>query len=126
MTRANSFYTIASSLSAGFRGKTIASLLVVELLLAQLAIASPQLHEWMHGVDNCHHQTEHSSESSNESQTTEDHVCTIALVAEGLFHETETSEVRVSTLVRDHASEPTLLPNGPAIVRHSARSPPQS
>lgn len=125
MTTANSFNRFTTSLAGSYRGKMIASLLVIELLLAQLAIASPQLHDWMHGVDDCHHQAEHSSEDNSESQEREDHVCTIGLLSEGLLQETVTSEVYTSTICTDQASEPTFVPNGPAIVRHSARSPPQ-
>ena len=125
MTRANSFQQFKTRLSVAFPGKAIASLLVIELLLAQLAIASPQLHDWMHGVDDCHHQAERSPEGNSESQEQGDHVCMIGLLSDGLIQETDTCEVRTFTLSKDLASDPTFIPNGPAIVRHSARSPPQ-
>lgn len=125
MTRANSFQKFTTRLSDALPGKTIASLLVIELLLAQLAIASPQLHDWMHGVDDCHHHAEHSPEGNSESQEQGDHVCTIGLLSVGLIQETDTCEVRTFTLSEDRVSDLTFIPNGPAIVRHSARSPPQ-
>ena len=123
--RRHSLTTIAE-LATSRRGCCVTMLLLIELLLAQLAIASPQLHDWMHGADDCHQHEEHSSESSNDSQTSEDHICTISLISEGLFQETNSSEISISLLVTDQACEPTFLPNGPAIVRHSARSPPLS
>ncbi len=126
MTKTHSYKRFTATLAGAFRGKTIASLLVIELLLAQFAIASPQLHDWMHGVDDCHHQTEHASEDNGESQERDNHVCTIGLLSEGLVHETNTCEVQSSGIYTDQASEPTFVPNGPAIVRHSARSPPLS
>ena len=125
MTRVNSFQKFTTRLSDAFPGKAIASLLVIELLLAQLAIASPQLHNWMHGVNDCHHQAEQSPEGNPESQEQGDHVCTIGLLSDGLIQETDTCEIRTYTFCKDLASDSTFIPNGPAIVRHSARSPPQ-
>lgn len=126
MTRADHHSKRTARFTAGYRGKSVALLLVIELLLAQLAIASPQLHDWLHGVDTCSHQAEHSSENTGDSPAADDHVCTITLISEGLFQEIEPCTIHLVGSSSDQANEPALFPNEPAIVRHSARSPPHS
>jgi hypothetical protein len=100
--------------------------LTVELFLAQLAIASPQLHNWMHGETVCshHESTNANSDDSSDCKDGEDHICSIHLLNEGIasFTDGETTSI---------ACEAVSLPDqtfwfaaDSAVARHSARGPP--
>ena len=108
----------------GYRGRSVAFLLLAELFLAQLAIANPHLHQWMHGAEGCPHHAEHHSDDSKDNKPAENHTCTIALVADGLFQESGSHEVSTILLPTDLVSEPVYRTSELTIARPSARSPP--
>ena len=100
--------------------------LVGELLLAQLSIASPQLHGWMHGETVCnHHDSSHrNSDESSESKDSEGHICCIHLLNAGIacFKDAETKSISCEAgslpdQIYWFAEDCDLSP-------HSARSPP--
>ena len=125
MSRHKKFFPYIASFAAGHRGKSIALLLIAELFLAQLAIASPSLHNWMHGVEDCEHHTENHSENNSDSQSNEGHACTITLISDSLYQEAETCEISKVKIFEAQACYSYICPGESAIARHSARSPPQ-
>lgn len=66
----------------------------LELLLVQLAIANPGLHEWMHGKNQCASESASASDCSNSTESEDGlgHVCAVTILADGL---TSTTSLRV-------------------------------
>ncbi len=102
-------------------------LLATELFLTQLAISSPQLHGWLHGVDpltTCQDDGCGSEENSASPQPAE-HVCAITLMAEGFSGKAAVVEIHPSeALYKSLANSSLLLVEKPAMARHLARGPP--
>ncbi|MBH55244.1 MAG: hypothetical protein CMI18_12995 [Opitutaceae bacterium] len=96
----------------------IATILTIELLLAQLAIASPQLHDWLHGESVCSHHEE--SEASEEK----DHVCFIQLLNEGVDKEVRSDNERPETVVASFPKSIHRFSSVSALARQCARGPP--
>ena len=64
----------------------ISTCMALELLLVQLAIANPALHEWMHGESQCSHESAPAT-SCDDSASNEDelgHVCAVTILADVL------------------------------------------
>lgn len=115
-----------ANVTGGHRGRCLALILLVELLLAQFAIANPKLHEWMHNSqEGCQHHSCGSEEHSSDSQDAESHVCAVILISDGLFDDTHQSELIVSLSVKERSRNYTAIFIEPAASRQSARSPPQ-
>ncbi|MDA0349341.1 MAG: hypothetical protein O3C43_19375 [Verrucomicrobia bacterium] len=99
--------------------------MVLELLLAQFAIASPQLHGWLHGIGDCErHQCCSSTENQSDPVTGDDHVCTIAMLADGIFQDTEPLRWSTFEVVETVEAQTDYLEEAPPIAKHAARSPP--
>lgn len=101
--------------------------LLTELFLSQLAVSSPQLHQWLHGVATeersqddrcgCHGESEDAQEP--------EHLCVIVLMAAGILNEEGAFEIHPSKAF----NEPLLpsaphLAGAPAMARYLARGPP--
>ncbi len=107
----------------------VSVLLLTELFLTQLAISSPLLHHWLHGVGpvaNSEIGGCGSYEDSDASQQAE-HFCAITLVAAGILIEEGTLEIHPFNELRKllPPAAPKLA-GEPALVRHFARGPPPS
>lgn len=105
----------------------VSLLLLTELFLTQLAMSSPQLHHWLHGVGpaaNSEMGGCGSHEDADASQQAE-HVCAITLVAAGILIEEGALEIRPSNELREPL--PPVAPKlarESAMARHFARGPP--
>ena len=101
-------------------------ILAVELFLAQLAIASPPLHSWMHGETECSHHdsTQANSDDSSESKDGEDHICFIHLLNEGIACPTEAETKSISCEVGSLPDQIYCFAEDSAVSWHSARGPP--
>lgn len=115
--------------------KCVGFLLALELLFAQLAITSPQLHEWGHGGHTCDVHEEHacrndaegSHEKDSENSTSSDcHVCAITLISIGIAHELTEIEIASQSLLYAFVVSADRLSCAKTIFRPSARGPPLS
>jgi len=104
----------------------IVAILILELLLAQFAIANPQVHDWMHGESGCvhHHDTEKQSEDSPDSQANDNHVCFVHFIEEGISSESSSEPLAVASNVGALGIKVVLFADEAAISRHLARGPP--
>ncbi|MBC9868304.1 MAG: hypothetical protein F7O42_10575 [Opitutae bacterium] len=105
----------------------VSLLLLTELFLTQLAISSPQLHHWLHGVGPAAHSEMGGCESHEDSDASQqaEHVCAIALVATGILIEKGALELGPSNELREPL--PPVAPKlarESAMARHFARGPP--
>ena len=104
----------------------IVAVLVLELLLAQFAIASPQLHDWMHGESDCGHHERGGPQSEDpaESQENDDHVCLVHIFEGGISGDSQSLFLSVSTKVGNHGKQVIWYADSSAVSRHLARGPP--
>lgn len=107
--------------------KTSVSVCVAfELLLIQLAIANPALHEWMHGKNQCASESASTSDCSDSTESEDGlgHVCAVTILADGL---TSTTSLSVGATVEVIDSiEHKQVQSMPRILFRSnpARGPP--
>lgn len=105
----------------------VSMVLLTELILTQLAVSSPPLHHWLHGVDLAEHsEKDHcGSHEDAEDAREADHVCAITLMAAGISSEEGPLDIHPSKELNEPIP-PTAprLAEKPAMARHLARGPP--
>jgi hypothetical protein len=76
-----------SQSSSKFRSASIL-ILIAELLLAQWAVASPELHGWLHGPASCENRETTSSDHDGTSDTekSKDHLCVVTSLSSGFVN----------------------------------------
>ncbi len=110
-------------------------MLALELVFAQLAITSPQLHEWGHGGHTCgvheeqacddHSESSHQEDSEN-SKSSDCHVCAITLLSIGIAQELAKIEVGSQSVFYAFVVSAGRFSCAKTILRPSARGPPLS
>ena len=105
----------------------VSLVLLTELILTQLAVSSPPLHHWLHGVDPVEHSANDHCETHKDAEDAQEaeHVCAITLVASGISSEEGTLDIHPAKELNEPLP-PTLprLVEKPAMARHLARGPP--
>ena len=126
--------TIPNLLSSKW-SKGVGFLLALELIFAQLAITSPQLHEWGHGGHTCGVHDDHTcgdhsghsqEEDSENSHSSDCHVCVVTLISIGIAPETIEIEVAYQSVLYAFVVTVGRLSCAKTIFRPSARAPPVS
>ena len=104
----------------------IAAVLTIELLLAQLANAIPELHDWLHGESVCGHYENAEAPLKDSSEATEekDHVCLIQLLNEGVVNEVRSDFERPGSVTTAIPESVYWFASYSKLAKHSARGPP--
>lgn len=133
--RDTTFHRTIPNLLSSKWSKGVCVLLALELIFAQLAITSPQLHEWGHGGHTCgihddhtcsDHSGQHQEEDSHSSHSSDCHVCAVTLISIGIAPEPTEIEVASQSILYAFVVSAGRLSCAKTIFRPSARAPPGS